>query len=91
MLKIDQPLQIVIDDDIFRAHVGEKFSVALKTPLDAQRAFSVPYTPGVAQVSHAIAANRALAVCYTWVNRFRRKRWKRCNRVRVISDPRRCC
>ena len=49
--------QVVIDDaEIFAAHEGGKLSVELKAPLDTQRALSIAYTPGVAQVSRAIAA-----------------------------------
>ncbi len=64
------------DDEIFDAHVGGKLSVALNTPLDTQRALSVAYTPGVAQVSRAIAADHTLAARYTWANRL----------VAVVSD-----
>jgi malate dehydrogenase (oxaloacetate-decarboxylating) len=64
------------DDEIFAAHVGGKLSVALNAPLDTQRALSVAYTPGVAQVSRAIAADHTLAARYTWANRL----------VAVVSD-----
>ena len=39
----------------------ESVSVELKSPLDTQRALSIAYTPGVAQVSRAIAADHTLA------------------------------
>jgi malate dehydrogenase (oxaloacetate-decarboxylating) len=69
--------QVVINDaDIFSAHEGGKLSVELKTPLDTQRALSIAYTPGVAQVSRAIATDHTLAARYTWANRL----------VAVISD-----
>jgi len=69
--------QVVIEDsDIFEAHEGGKLSVELKSPLDTQRALSIAYTPGVAQVSRAIAADATLAKRYTWANRM----------VAVISD-----
>lgn len=69
--------QVVIDDAaIFDAHEGGKLSVALNAPLDTQRALSIAYTPGVAQVSRAIAADHTLAAKYTWANRL----------VAVISD-----
>jgi malate dehydrogenase (oxaloacetate-decarboxylating) len=69
--------QVVIDDAaIFDAHEGGKLSVALKSPLDTQRALSIAYTPGVAQVSRAIASDHTLAAKYTWANRL----------VAVISD-----
>jgi len=64
------------DEDIFSAHRGGKLSVELKTPLDSQRALSIAYTPGVAQVSRAIAADATLADRYTWANRL----------VAVVSD-----
>jgi malate dehydrogenase (oxaloacetate-decarboxylating) len=67
---------VLHDDEIFDAHVGGKLSVALNTPLDTQRALSVAYTPGVAQVSRAIAADHTLAARYTWANRL----------VAVVSD-----
>ena len=53
-----------------------KLSVELKAPLDTQRALSIAYTPGVAQVSRAIAADHTLAARYTWANRL----------VAVVSD-----
>ncbi|ANE82791.1 malate dehydrogenase [Mycobacterium adipatum] len=69
--------QVVIDDaEIFAAHEGGKLSVELKAPLDTQRALSIAYTPGVAQVSRAIAADVTLAKKYTWANRL----------VAVVSD-----
>ena len=64
------------DDEIFEAHIGGKLSVQLRSPLDTQRALSIAYTPGVAQVSRAIAADRTLAARYTWANRL----------VAVVSD-----
>jgi malate dehydrogenase (oxaloacetate-decarboxylating) len=41
------------DEEIFAAHVDGKLSVGLKSPLDTQRALSIAYTPGVAQVAGA--------------------------------------
>ena len=71
-----RPAIVLHDDEIFAAHVGGKLSVALNAPLDTQRALSVAYTPGVAQVSRAIAADHTLAARYTWANRL----------VAVVSD-----
>ncbi|WP_102146011.1 NAD(P)-dependent malic enzyme [Mycobacterium hubeiense] len=69
--------QVVIEDaEIFAAHEGGKLSVELKEPLDTQRALSIAYTPGVAQVSRAIATDHTLAAKYTWANRL----------VAVVSD-----
>ncbi len=70
------PQVVVGDEEIFEAHVGGKLSVELKAPLDTQRALSIAYTPGVAQVSRAIAADHTLAARYTWANRL----------VAVVSD-----
>lgn len=67
---------VLSDEEIFAAHVGGKLSVALNAPLDTERALSVAYTPGVAQVSRAIAADHTLAARYTWASRM----------VAVVSD-----
>jgi malate dehydrogenase (oxaloacetate-decarboxylating) len=67
---------VITDADIFEAHVGGKLSVGLTTPLDTQRSLSIAYTPGVAQVSRAIAADHTLASRYTWASRL----------VAVVSD-----
>ncbi|MFL0287473.1 NADP-dependent malic enzyme [Mycobacterium sp. SMC-18] len=67
---------VIEDAEIFAAHEGGKLSVALNEPLDTQRALSIAYTPGVAQVSRAIAADATLAKKYTWANRL----------VAVVSD-----
>ncbi|WP_238885389.1 NAD(P)-dependent malic enzyme [Mycobacterium sp. IDR2000157661] len=67
---------VVDDEEIFAAHVGGKLSVALNAPLDTERALSIAYTPGVAQVSRAIAADHTLAARYTWAGRM----------VAVVSD-----
>lgn len=73
----DERSQILIgNEEIFEAHVAGKLSVGLKTRLDTQRALSIAYTPGVAQVSRAIAADHTLAARYTWANRL----------VAVVSD-----
>ncbi len=69
--------QVVIEDaEIFDHHEGGKLSVELKEPLDTQRALSIAYTPGVAQVSRAIATDHTLAAKYTWATRL----------VAVVSD-----
>ena len=67
---------VIDDEEIFKAHEGGKLSVELKSPLDTQRALSIAYTPGVAQVSRAIASDKTLAKRYTWANRL----------VAVVSD-----
>ncbi|MBD8042981.1 NADP-dependent malic enzyme [Arthrobacter sp. Sa2BUA2] len=63
-------------DEIFAAHDGGKLSVETTLPLDSARALSIAYTPGVAQVSRAIAADPALAGTHTWASRL----------VAVVSD-----
>jgi len=73
---LQSPQIVVTDEEIFEAHVGGKLSAELKAPLDTQRALSIAYTPGVAQVSRAIAADHTLAARYTWANRL----------VAVVSD-----
>ncbi len=64
------------DEEIFAGHIGGKLSVEITTALDTQRALSIAYTPGVAQVSRAIAADETLADRYTWTSRL----------VVVVSD-----
>ncbi|WNG90409.1 NADP-dependent malic enzyme [Mycobacterium sp. ITM-2016-00317] len=77
MGSVERTPRVVIEDrEIFEAHEGGKLSVELKSPLDTQRALSIAYTPGVAQVSRAIAADKTLAAKYTWANRL----------VAVVSD-----
>ena len=66
----------VTDEAIFEAHAGGKLRVDSKIPLDTQRALSIAYTPGVAQVCRAISADHTLAARYTWANRL----------VVVVSD-----
>ncbi|OBI73299.1 malate dehydrogenase [Mycobacterium asiaticum] len=67
---------VITDEEIFEAHVGGKLSVGPTAPLDTQHSLSIAYTPGVAQVSRAIAADRTLAARYTWANQL----------VAVVSD-----
>ncbi len=69
-------LSAITDEEIFLGHVGGKLSVELTAPLESQRDLSIAYTPGVAQVSRAIAQDPSLVKQYTWTNRL----------VAVISD-----
>ncbi|RRQ29848.1 NADP-dependent malic enzyme [Rhodococcus sp. Eu-32] len=62
-------LSAITEEEIFLGHVGGKLSVELTTPLETQRDLSIAYTPGVAQVSRAIAQDDALAKQYTWTDR----------------------
>jgi malate dehydrogenase (oxaloacetate-decarboxylating) len=66
----------ITDAEIFEAHSGGKLSVDPTTALNTQRALSIAYTPGVAQVSRAIAGDHTLAARYTWAGRL----------VAVVSD-----
>ena len=66
----------ITDEEIFLSHIGGKLSVELQAPLETQRDLSIAYTPGVAQVSRAIAAQPELVDKYTWTNRL----------VVVVSD-----
>src|SRR3954447_13039287 len=64
------------DEEIFAAHDGGKLATGLTAPLENARDLAVAYTPGVAEVSRAIAADETLAAQYTWANRL----------VAVVSD-----
>jgi malate dehydrogenase (oxaloacetate-decarboxylating) len=75
-LPVTRPQIVVSDEELFAAHVGGKLSLGLNAPLNIERALSIAYTPGVAQVSRAIAADHTLAARYTWANRM----------VAVVSD-----
>ncbi len=63
-------------DPVFRAHVGGKLGVHATSELRDAADLSLLYTPGVADVSRAIAADPTLAAVYT----------TRRNTVAVISD-----
>ncbi|MEV6322636.1 NADP-dependent malic enzyme [Nocardia sp. NPDC051787] len=69
-------LSEITNDEIFAGHLGGKLSVELSAPLETQRDLSIAYTPGVAQVSRAIAEDATLAKRYTWTDRL----------VVVVSD-----
>ena len=64
------------DQEIFASHRGGKLSIASTVPLESKRDLSIAYTPGVAQVSRAIAAEPELAKTLTWAERL----------VVVVSD-----
>ena len=63
-------------DPVFRAHEGGKLGVHATSDLRDAADLSLLYTPGVAQVSRAIAADPTLAAVYT----------SRRNTVAVVSD-----
>ncbi|MEU4843256.1 NAD(P)-dependent malic enzyme [Nocardia testacea] len=71
-----QDLAAITHEEIFAGHLGGKLSVELSSPLETQRDLSIAYTPGVAQVSRAIAEDESLAKRYTWTDRL----------VVVVSD-----
>ncbi|MQY28610.1 NAD(P)-dependent malic enzyme [Nocardia aurantia] len=71
-----EDLSAITDEEIFAGHLGGKLSVELAAPLETQRDLSIAYTPGVAQVSRAIAADADLTKRYTWTDRL----------VVVVSD-----
>ncbi|SHK57011.1 malate dehydrogenase (oxaloacetate-decarboxylating) [Pseudonocardia thermophila] len=72
----DRALAVPTRDEIFTAHEGGKLGTALTSPLRDAHDLSVAYTPGVAEVSRAIAADPGLSARYTWANRL----------VAVVSD-----
>jgi malate dehydrogenase (oxaloacetate-decarboxylating) len=63
-------------EEIFAAHVGGKLSTGVSAPLADAHDLAVSYTPGVAQVSRAIAVDPAAAERFTWAGRL----------VAVVSD-----
>jgi malate dehydrogenase (oxaloacetate-decarboxylating) len=63
-------------EEIFAAHEGGKLSTTSTVQLADARDLAVAYTPGVAEVSRAIAGDPALAARYTWTSRL----------VAVVSD-----
>ena len=64
------------DSPVFRAHEGGKLGVHATQPLRGREDLSLLYTPGVAQVCLAIAADPALSTRYT----------SRRNTVAVVTD-----
>ena len=64
------------DDPVFALHRGGKMEVAATVPLRDAHDLSLSYTPGVARVCEAIAADPETAHEYTWVS----------NTVAVVTD-----
>ncbi len=64
------------EDPIFALHRGGKMEVAATVPLRNAEDLAMSYTPGVAKVCEAIAADPEAAHEYTWVS----------NTVAVITD-----
>lgn len=68
--------QSITEAEIFAAHEGGKLSISMSAPLEDRRDLSITYTPGVAQVSRAIAQNPEVGETHTWASRL----------VAVVSD-----
>jgi len=64
------------DDPAFAVHEGGKLSVTSTRPIESIADLALTYTPGVARVSSAIAAEPELARRFTWAPRV----------VAVVSD-----
>jgi malate dehydrogenase (oxaloacetate-decarboxylating) len=56
------------DDPVFAIHRGGKMAIASTVPLTTRDDLSRAYTPGVAEVCLAIAADPSLMDDYTWVS-----------------------
>ena len=54
-------------DPVFDLHVGGKMEVRSTVALTDRAGLSLAYTPGVARVCEAIAADPAMTQHYTWV------------------------
>jgi malate dehydrogenase (oxaloacetate-decarboxylating) len=63
-------------DPVFHLHRGGKMEIASTVALDGPDDLSMAYTPGVARVCEAIAAEPVLVDDYTWVS----------NTVAVVTD-----
>jgi malate dehydrogenase (oxaloacetate-decarboxylating) len=64
------------DSPVFALHEGGKMAIASTVGLDTREDLSLAYTPGVALVCEAIAAEPELVRDYTWVS----------NTVAVVTD-----
>ncbi|CAN5481285.1 NADP-dependent malic enzyme [soil metagenome] len=63
-------------DPVFDLHLGGKMEIASTVALDGRDDLSMAYTPGVARVCEAIAADPLLVDDFTWVS----------NAVAVVTD-----
>src|SRR3712207_5059492 len=70
------PADRFADDPAFAVHVDGKLKVSSTRPIESIDDLALVYTPGVARVSSAIAAEPELARRFTWVPRV----------VAVVSD-----
>ena len=57
-----------MSDAVFDLHRGGKLAVTSTVPLATREDLSLAYTPGVARVCEAIAADESLVNTYTWVS-----------------------
>ncbi len=64
------------NDPVFALHVGGKMEIASRVALSGPEELSMAYTPGVARVCEAIAADPELVDEYTWI----------ANTVAVVTD-----
>jgi malate dehydrogenase (oxaloacetate-decarboxylating) len=65
-----------VSDRIFLLHLGGKISTRSKVPVRTRNVLSMAYTPGVARVCRAIAADRGKVYAFT----------SKANSVAVVSD-----
>jgi malate dehydrogenase (oxaloacetate-decarboxylating) len=72
----ERTLPVPTTEEILAAHLGGKLHTGISAPLADARDLAVAYTPGVAEVSRAIAADVTAAARYTWAHRL----------VAVVSD-----
>ena len=63
-------------DAVFDLHVGGKMEIRSTVPLTGNAELSLAYTPGVARVCEAIAADPTMSLHYTWVP----------NTVAIVTD-----
>ncbi|MFL6135870.1 MAG: NADP-dependent malic enzyme [Nocardioidaceae bacterium] len=70
------PTDLRAHDPVFALHVGGKMQITPTVSLNGRDDLSMAYTPGVARVCEAIAAEPELADDYTWVS----------NTVAIVTD-----
>ncbi|MEO5711057.1 MAG: NADP-dependent malic enzyme [Nocardioidaceae bacterium] len=70
------PARPFAGDPVFDLHLGGKMEIASTVALDGRDDLSMAYTPGVARVCEAIAADPRLVDDFTWVS----------NTVAVVTD-----
>ena len=71
-----QPRDVFDGDPVFELHRGGKMEIVSTVALDGRDDLSMAYTPGVARVCEAIAADPSLADDFTWTS----------NTVAVVTD-----